>query len=194
MLRRVFPLLFGKLQMNEAGDEPLLSAIVQVPGNALASHVGSGNQASSRRHQLLLGMLSLGDITNVDGENRLVAQPSTHRRYLGGKLAAVGTHRGCLDSPVEKALLPGRNGPSETLVRLATCTWPNRFREFSTCYVGSPVAEDVLESTVDVHHAALPVNINDRVVRCFEDPGQARDSGLELGVPRRGLPKVGLLS
>src|SRR5215469_18406353 len=150
LLRRGFQLLFGKLQMNEASDEPLLSAIVQVPGDALASGVRSGNQASSRRHQFLLRVLSLGDIANVNSEHWLCAAPCKRHGYLDGKLAPVGTHRRCLDPPVENGPLPGPRVAGETLlVCLTKGKRHDSVREFPTHHVSSPAVEDALEGAVD---------------------------------------------
>jgi hypothetical protein len=49
-LRCRVPALLGHLQADQRGDQALLSAVVQVPGDALARDVGRGHQTGPRSH------------------------------------------------------------------------------------------------------------------------------------------------
>src|SRR5215472_15661361 len=74
-LRRGCPLLLGELEVDDRGYEPLLGAVMQVPGDLLARRVGGGDQARPGGHQLVLGALALGDVAEVAGERRRSGQP-----------------------------------------------------------------------------------------------------------------------
>src|SRR4029077_1642481 len=59
------PFLLGELQADDGADKPLLSAIVQIPAEALTRRVERGHQARTRRPQLPLSALAVGEVAGV---------------------------------------------------------------------------------------------------------------------------------
>ena len=187
LFRRGIPFLLGELKVDQGGDEPLLGAVVQVPGDAPAGRVRGGDQARPRRHQVLLGALPFGDVPEVAGEGGLGGRPGTGHRDLGRELTAVGAHRRHLEPPVQDAPLPGGQVPGETLpVGLPQRRRHDHLAQFPPDHLGGPIAEDLLERAVHVRDPGELVDADDGVERGFQDGPLARLARGEFGRPGLG--------